>query len=129
MTEKNIIEIIKHASENNRITCAGAFAISQKESVFPDILGIAIDEAGVKICECQMGLFGCSSGNKIVKPAETVSEELEDMIFSYLDLEDGKLSCQAAWEIAAELKIRKIDVACACEKLEIKINRCQLGAF
>ena len=127
MTEKNIIELIKQSSVDNRITCAGAFAISQKESVFPDLLGVAINEAGVKICECQIGLFGCGSGTKTVTPAERVSEKTEDMIFSCLD--DGKLSCQDAWEIAAELKVRKIDVASACEKLKIKINRCQIGAF
>lgn len=127
MNNENITEILKQAAADNKITCAQAFAISQKQSVFPDLLGVAMNEAKIRICECQMGLFGCGSGNKAVKPAESVSAELEDLIFSYLA--DGRLECQAAWNIAAELKIRKIDVASACESMKIKINKCQLGAF
>lgn len=127
MDNKNISDVIKEAAVDNKITCAQAFAISHKHSIFPDLIGVAMNEANIKICECQMGLFGCSSGNKIVKPADDVSENLEELIFSHI--ENDKLGCQAAWSIAAELKIRKIDVASACEKLKIKIDKCQLGAF
>ena len=127
MNQETIIDILKQAAADNKITCAGAFAISQKQSIFPDLLGVAMNESRIKICECQMGLFGCGSGNKTVKPAENVSEKLEDLIITHL--EDGRLGCPAAWGIAADLKIRKIDVAAACEKLKIKINKCQLGAF
>lgn len=127
MTDKNISDIIKEEAVDNKITCARAFAISQKHSIFPDLIGVAMNDAKIKICECQMGLFGCSSGNKIVKPADDVSGDLEELIFSHI--ENDKLGCQAAWSIASELKIRKMDVASACEKLKIKINKCQLGAF
>lgn len=127
MKNDEIIDILKQSATENKITCAQVFAISQKQSIFPDLLGVALDKARIKICECQMGLFGCGSGNKTVKPAESISEELEDLIFTYI--ENEKLSCQAAWDIASKLKIRKIDVASACEALKIKINKCQLGAF
>jgi len=127
LNQKSINDILKKAAVDNKITCAQAFAISQKQCIFPDLLGVAMNETKIKICECQMGLFGCGSGNKTVKPAESVSEKLEDLIFTYLV--EGRLGCQAAWDIAAELKIRKIDVASACEKMKIKINNCQLGAF
>ena len=127
MKNETIIDILKQASADNKITCAQAFAISQKQCIFPDLLGVAMNEAGIKICKCQMGLFGCGSGNKTVKPAENISGELEDLIFTYIT--DARLGCQEAWDIASELKIRKIDVASACEKLKIKINKCQLGAF
>lgn len=127
MSNENITDILRQTAVDNKITCAQAFAISQKQCIFPDLLGVALDEAKIKICECQMGLFGCGSGNKSVKPAESISEELEDMILTYIV--DERLECQAAWNIAAELKIRKIDVASACETMKIKINKCQLGAF
>ena len=123
----NVSDILKKAAVDNKITCAQFFSISQQYSIFPDIMGVEADKEGLKICECQMGLFGCVSGNKIIRPAESVSDRLEELIFSYMD--DGKLECKAAWSIAAELKIKKIDVASACENLKIKINKCQLGAF
>lgn len=127
MSNDNITAFLKETAVDNKITCAQAFAISQKQCIFPDLLGVAMNEAKIKICECQMGLFGCGSGNKTVKAAETVSDEMEDLIFTYL--EDEKLGCLDAWGIAAELKVKKIDVASACEKMKIKINKCQLGAF
>ncbi len=124
---KSLQDKLKNIATDNRLSCGGAFALSKETGIFPDLLGIAMNDAGIKITECQMGLFGCGSGNKLIKPAESVSDELEELIFSFI--EDGKLECRAAWQIASELKIRKIDVAAACEKLKIKINRCQLGAF
>ena len=126
-TEKmDINDIVKYNAEDGTISCGVAFKIAREYSVFPDILGIAIDNNKIKIKECQLGLFG-HGGSKLVKAAEAVSEDLEDSIFEHL--EDDRLACASAWNIAAELKINKLDVACACEKLKIKICRCQLGAF
>ena len=125
---RDIRDILKENAVDNQISCPRAFAISAQTGIFPDLIGIAMNESGLKITGCQMGLFGCQSGNKIIVPAAKVSPELEEMIFNHLS-EDGKLECKAAWHIASELKIGKFDVACACEKLEFKIFKCQLGAF
>ncbi|HOP29153.1 MAG TPA: hypothetical protein P5120_00185 [Spirochaetota bacterium] len=122
----DISTIINNNASNGSMSCAQAFKIANEYSIFPDILGMAIDSNKIKLKECQLGLFGHGS-SKIVRPAETVSETLEDKIFELL--EDEKLPCAAAWSIASELKISKLDVACACEKLKIKIFKCQLGAF
>lgn len=122
-----ITEILKENSAEDRMSCVKAFSISHEQCIFPDMIGIALNSAGIKITECQMGLFGCGSGNKTVKPAESVSEDLEDHIYEYL--ENDKLECRAAWRIASELRLNKIEVASACEKLGIKISKCQLGAF
>lgn len=122
----DINDIVKYNAGDGSISCGSAFKIVREYSIFPDILGIAIDNNKIKIKECQLGLFG-HGGSKLVKASENVSEDLEDSIFEHL--EDDRLPCSAAWAIAAEMKISKLDVACACEKLKIKICRCQLGAF
>jgi len=44
-------------------------------------------------------------------------------------MNDEKLSCAAAWEIAGSLNISRTKVASACEAMGIKIKPCQLGAF
>jgi len=123
---KDINDILRETVSDGSITCPAAFKLVHTHSIFPDILGLAIDNNKIKIKGCQLGLFGHGS-SKIVKPADTVSEELEDQIFGML--EDEKLPCAAAWTIASDMKISKLDVACACEKLKIKICKCQLGAF
>ena len=128
MENNDIKDILKQNAVDNRLSCAKAIGLSHKTAIHPNLVGLAMDDTGIKICDCQMGLFGCESGNKIVKPADNVPKKLEELIFSYLD-DDGKLECEAAWGIAADMKISKMDVASACEALKIKINKCQLGAF
>lgn len=124
--KNNIIDTLKTAAIDNKLPCAKIFEICNEYSVFPDIAGFAMDKYKLKITFCQLGLFGFPEGKKIPS-CETVSKDLEDEIYSYI--EDDKLPCAAAWNIASEMKIKKIDVAAACEKLGIKIGKCQLGAF
>jgi len=123
----DIVDILKENAADNKISCAKLFEIVNKYAFFPDIVGIAMNQQNIKITHCQLGLFGYPDGKKIIK-AESVSEALEDQIYFYLE-ENDKLPCIAAWDIAAELKISKSEVAGACEKLGIKIGHCQLGAF
>jgi hypothetical protein len=122
----DMTEILKSASADNKLSCAKTFEIINKYSFFPDIAGLTMTQNKIKITFCQLGLFGYPEG-KIIPSCDNVSDELEDKIYS--GLEDGKLPCGAAWNIANVMKIKKIDVSAACEKLGIKINKCQLGAF
>ncbi len=122
----DIVEVLKGASIENKIACAKVFEIVNKHSIFPDIAGLAMNQNKIKITFCQLGLFGYPEGKKISK-CEKVSDALEDKIFS--QLEDKKLPCGAAWNIASEMNLTKMDITSACEKLGIKINKCQLGAF
>jgi hypothetical protein len=123
---KDINIILKEYISAGSITCPEAFSLVNEYSIFPDILGLAFNSNKIKLKGCQLGLFG-HGDSKIVRPSETVSEELENKII-YM-LEDDKMPCAAAWTIASEMKISKLEVACACEKLKIKIFKCQLGAF
>ncbi len=122
----DIVEILKNESADDRISCARVFEVIKEYTFFPDIAGFALTQNKIKLTFCQLGLFGYPEG-KNIPVCESVSEELEDMIYS--NIEDEKLPCAAAWNIAVELKIKKLEVTAACEKLGIKINKCQLGAF
>ena len=123
----NIQTLVKEKSNDGKISCAELFNLVKEYAIFPDLHGQCVNHEDIKITYCQLGLFGFENKKKIVEPAENVVEELENKIYS--SLEDGVLPCAASWVIAEELKIKKIDVASACEKLKIKIKKCQLGAF
>ena len=123
----DITDILKENAVDNKMACAKIFEIIRQYTFFPDIVGIAMNQQEIKITHCQLGLFGYPDGKNITT-AESVSEGLEDKIYSFLD-DDDKLPCIAAWDIASELKIAKSDVTAACEKMGIKISHCQLGAF
>jgi PIN domain nuclease of toxin-antitoxin system len=72
-------------------------------------------------------LFGYPSKKKIVKSQDPVAEDLKNAISNALD--QGKLSCKSAWEIASRFKIHKMKISGACEAMGVKIAECQLGAF
>ncbi len=112
---------------NGKISCAAAHAAAIDLKAAPEQIGIAIDLQEARIENCQMGLFGHGKSRKAVKPAQSVSRELEDAISAALI--DGRLACRAAWQIASDLDVPKMTVANACEKLGIRIKPCQLGAF
>ncbi|MDP2853894.1 MAG: hypothetical protein Q8O28_06575 [Smithellaceae bacterium] len=119
-------EILKQSKDDN-IACKAAEKISQKRNISMSEIGVAIDILNINIAQCQLGLFGYDGKKKLVSEAESVSPDLESNITAALV--NNRLSCTAAWNIADKLKIKRLDVCAACEKLKIKVKPCQLGAF
>ncbi|MCG6878293.1 MAG: hypothetical protein LJE96_03980 [Deltaproteobacteria bacterium] len=122
-----IISALKQRASAEGIPCAVAFEIASDLNVTPSLVGKTADLLELRLRKCQLGLFGYEPDKRIVKPAETVSKELEAAIGKELTAE--RLPCEKAWGIAKRLGIKKMAVSSACEKLGIKINACQLGAF
>ncbi len=50
-------ELIKERSEDGRITCAQAHEIAREVNLPPREIGRLLDEMGIKVIECQLGLF------------------------------------------------------------------------
>jgi hypothetical protein len=93
----------------------------------PAIVGKTIDLMNYKLVKCQLGLFGYKPNKKIVKPQDTLNEELQKAIQTALV--NDQLSCERAWQIADRHQVRKMTVSSACEAMGVKIKPCQLGAF
>ena len=111
-----------------KLSCAEAFRIAQEMSVEPSEVGRALDLLEIRIIKCQLGLFGHEKGKRlIVKPAETVPPDLEEALRA--GLVNGRLPCATAWEIAKRFNLPKMDMTSACERLNLHISQCQLGAF
>lgn len=123
-----IAKAVTDKAKDKKITCAAAFKIADGCGATPSEVGFTIDRLEVRIVRCQMGIFGYEPENKAVKPMDNVPEGLEKIIRAKLN-KDERLTCASAWEIAKALKIPKMDVSSACERLGIKIKPCQLGAF
>ena len=126
-TDARITEALRQCVSDGEIPCAVAFKVASELDVAPELVGKTADLLELRLRKCQMGLFGYEPNKRIVKPAETVSAELETCIGR--ELTDNRLSCKKAWEIAENLSLGKMAVSSACEHLGIKINACQLGAF
>jgi hypothetical protein len=119
-------EILKQTKDNN-ISCKAAEKISQNRNTAMSEIGVAIDMLNINIAQCQLGLFGYDGKKKLVAPADSISSVLESGIKAALV--DNRLPCAAAWKIAGNLQIKRLDVSAACEKMKIKVKPCQLGAF
>ena len=126
-TDARITEALKQWVSEGEIPCAVAFKVASELDVAPALVGKTADLLELRLRKCQIGLFGYEPNKRIVKPAETVSEELETCIRD--GLTDNRLSCEKAWGISKKLDLTKMAVSSACEHLGIKINACQLGAF
>ncbi len=124
---EKIARAVEKMAVDGKITCAGAEKIAGKEQATMQEVGVTLDLMGIQISKCQLGLFGYSPEKIIVKPAKTVSGELERAINGALI--NNRLPCAAAWNIAERLRISRMDVSSACEALKIKVKPCQLGAF
>ena len=122
-----VADALKKAAEDGQIPCAVAFRIAAETGRPPRQVGVAADLLELRLCKCQLGLFGYSPRKRIVKAAEKVPEDLRQKIKD--SLSDNRLPCAVAWDIAKTLGLRKMEVSSACEKLGIKISHCQLGAF
>ena len=122
-----IAEAVKKGAVNGEIPCAAAHKTAGDLKVTTAEVGFTADLLEMRIVKCQLGLFGYVPEKKIVRPAEKVSQDLEGAILESLD--NGRLSCRSAWDIAEKFGTGRMQVSSACEALKIKISSCQLGAF
>ncbi len=57
MTREKIMEAIRMASENNRLTCEKAHALAGELKVPLREIGALCNELNIKIAACQLGCF------------------------------------------------------------------------
>jgi len=130
------VEDLEHALEdalvNGLLPCASAFSLAKAYDLAPLQIGEAADRLGVRLCSCQLGLFGYGSKAegtyRRVKPLNEVAPEVAALLRTALG-EDGRLACAQAWAAAKELGLPRQHVADAAETLGLRIAHCQLGAF
>ena len=125
--DTTLAEAVRGAAEGGRISCAAVFRIFAAQNVEASEAGKTVDQLNIKLVRCQLGLFGNSPEQGVLEPVEDVPHELVSAIRNHLV--EGRLPCANAWKIAEELNLKRTDVGCAAETLNIRIKPCQLGAF
>ena len=124
---RQINEKLASYISNDRIKCADCHRAAQDLGIDPGELSSRLDRLGCRIKGCQVGLFGHTLEQKEIDPSIDVPAILSSALTEYQ--KNGRISCKTCWKIADELKIRRLDIGSACEKLEIRIKPCQLGIF
>lgn len=132
MMQEDIQDRIKASlEEDGRITCASLHKIARDLGREPLEVGQVATALEIHASKCQLGLFGhgpkAEGKGRIVESGVEVSEELEARVRR--GLVDGRLPCAVAWEIASELKLKRLYLGNAAETLGIAVWPCQLGFF
>lgn len=122
-----IAEKLQEIVVKNQLSCASAHKAAANLKVSPKEIGIQADLMELRIVGCQLGLFGYEPEQKRIDPGIDISDQLWTKIESQSI--DGRISCRDAWDIAGKYKISRLDMGSACEKINIRIKPCQLGAF
>lgn len=94
------------------LPCALAFSIAAELKITPAQIGNYADQHGIRLTQCQLGLFGYQPRKKIVQPKHPVPSELKQAIDA-LQV-DGRLSCADVWRIAERVACPKMEVSAAC---------------
>jgi hypothetical protein len=124
--DKKIAKAIMDKSTEGKIPCASAFKVVSEMNTTPAEAGFTIDSLEIKLTHCQLGTFGYTDK----KPTEILEKVPDDEKNAVEErLEDGKLACKSAWEIADKLGKSKLHIGSVCETMKIKLCKCQLGAF
>ncbi len=127
--DKTVEEKLKKNARHGNIPCPMVHAVAEELSITPESAGIQADLLELRLNCCQLGLFGWEGkpSHKLVDKNVQVSNALDAELDR--EVKDNRITCLGCWDIAKKLKIKKVDVASACEKKGIKIKQCQLGAF
>jgi len=121
-----------YIGEDKQLSCVKAHQIAEKLGIEPEELGELINGLDVRITMCQLGFFGYAArkgmpGYKLVKKLDSLPEPATALVREAVV--EGKISCRALWKIAAEQRLKRLDIGNIAETLEIKVTPCQLGCF
>jgi len=125
--DKTICAILEQMAEQRKITCASVHAAAKKLGISPAEAGIQADLMELRLKKCTLGLFGYEPDGKDLNTEMTIPAQLRTTLKNAA--KNNRITCSECWKIARETGTRRVDVASACELMEIKIKQCQLGAF
>lgn len=128
---KEIVERIKLYPHEGQLPCAVAHYIAAELRLAPGEVGQAANEAGVRITQCQLGLFGYAQKGtpayRILRPMEPLPEALTVALQGAAA--DGRISCLKLWQIAQAFDLSRHEIGNAADTLKLKVKPCQLGCF
>jgi hypothetical protein len=125
--DPGIEKALRKRATGRGISCALAFEIADNLQVEPQEVGCTADVLDIPIVKCQLGLFGYKPDKKIVKPEDSPNQEVEDAVKG--SSVSNRLTCEKAWQIAAQFNMSRLTICNICQANSIQIKACQLGAF
>jgi hypothetical protein len=131
MTSRIIEEMMEIYPEKGKLPCAVAHYIAAYLKLDPLEVGKFATETGVRLYQCQLGLFGYGRKGKSAYKITGRKVEVDKDVLDLIKKDSGgrRISCARLWEIADTAGIIRAEAGNAADALNIKITPCQLGAF
>ena len=127
--DKKMAEEIRARISGGTLSCAEAFSVADHRDVDPLDVGRAADALKIKLSHCQLGFFGYSGKAKGWGDGfGPVSGELEAALKRRAGRE-GRVPCPVLWELAELFGLQRMQAGYAADRLGIRVEDCQLGAF
>ena len=95
----------------------------------PQAVREAADRMGIRISECQLGLFGYElyGEKRWVRRLGAVPPSLAQSVRAACA--EDRLTCATSWKVADERGVPRLLFGSVAESLDVRISRCQLGCF
>lgn len=117
--------------QRDQLPCAVAHYIAAELGTTPQEVGETATRLGVRITQCQLGLFGYARKGRpayrILRPADPLPDSLIQALRAAAA--DGRLSCAQLWQIAEQFDLSRHEAGNAADTLGLKVKPCQLGCF
>jgi len=122
---------IKLYPQQSQLPCAVAHYIAVELGRPPQMVGETATRLGVRITQCQLGLFGYARKGRpayrILRPADPLPETLAQALRAAAV--DGRVTCAQLWQLAEQFDMSRHEVGNAADTLGLKVKPCQLGCF
>ena len=129
--QDEIVERVRVRAHEGIMPCIAAHAAAWETNSTPQEIGKALNDLGIRIMHCQLGLFGYGpkeeGKSKLIRPMPALDPDLKARLEGQAP--NGVISCRACWEIADEFGVERLIVGNTADALGLRIMPCQLGCF
>ncbi len=137
--------LIQASLDNNgQLSCEVAHSIAGAQGASPQSVRKQVDDLGIRISRCQLGLFGYAkekgmpgfrAAREAVRGAAPgavgkmapIPEEVAAAVREACS--DDEITCADLWKIGHDHNVSRFEIGCIAETLELSVKRCQLGCF
>ena len=116
-TQKKLV--LTNLDSEGKLSCLKAFKVSRLIGVKPIEMSDACKSLGVKITNCELGVFGKI---KFQNPETAIYSKIKQNF-----TQDKDVSCKTLWYIAQESSLRRVGKT--VKNSDIEVTHCQLGCF
>ncbi len=133
--------LIRESLDNNgQLSCVKAHELAIAQAIDPQKVRELLDELGIRISRCQLGLFGHAKEKGMPgfraarETVQTRKEEgkgvSEEAAEAVKQIRSGsQVTCEDLWRVGDTHGVSRFEMGCIAEFLGLSVKKCQLGCF